>query len=609
MKKLLCLLLVLTVLLTFAACKESTEGPKGSDTSTQGAGTTTTTTVVEENPFEEFMEITWLTQLNTDWQEGRWDELEIEEMFNVDIDMWPMDSYNDREGMAALVAAGDIPDFMFMPAGPRQPADMLKENLTRSIPLSFFREYLPGFYGLLEMMPIGFKYNLVEGTTDQYYGITHIGFASAQYFYDATCINLDWLEAIGYGMDTSKLKQVKMQSAGYEHLNDNIFVGEGNFTFDELNDILRKFTENDPDGNGEDDTFGMVYISERHNVNMTQEGLFGFVHDLNYLYKDPVTGDIVPKVAYTPYRDYWAWISDNLQKGYMRTLPGVESWVNESNQIFATNKIGIMQVHRSAYVTPDGDFAYPPQCILTGVDPDARFVVGPMFRGPDGKAVDMTYGIDTFGVGLSRTEMIGAQVSDAKLERILRMLQYMIYTSEEIFYRYNQGIEGIHWKWAGEPYKSSMIITPQADLEPQYRGNVRPFTCWLMQWPTAQREIDAALNDGYWSWPAYAYAYGLFEKYACIPEKYISQIYMGEALYKKYTDLKAELDPQMNPIINDFKNRALNGEIANFNSEWTQYIDQLYAAGMQKLVDEVFNLDEYEKYSPGDKFKIKAPLY
>ena len=127
--------------------------------------------------------------------------------------------------------------------------------------------------------------------------------------------------------------------------------------------------------------------------------------------------------------------------------------------------------------------------------------------------------------------------------------------------------------------------------------------------PTAQREIDAAVEDGYWSVPAFMYANDLYEKYALIPEKFISQIYMGDELFKKYTDLNAELSPQMNPIINDFKNRALNGEIANFNTEWTQYIDSLYAAGMQKLIDEVFNLDEYEKYSPGDKYKIKAPLY
>ncbi|HBN82445.1 MAG TPA: hypothetical protein DDZ89_01235, partial [Clostridiales bacterium] len=59
---------------------------------TTSAGTTkastttgTTTAEIEENPFEEFFEISWLDQLNADWREGRWDELELEEMFNVDL--------------------------------------------------------------------------------------------------------------------------------------------------------------------------------------------------------------------------------------------------------------------------------------------------------------------------------------------------------------------------------------------------------------------------------------------------------------------------------------------------------------------------------------------
>lgn len=601
MKKVLCLLVVFVMIISMAACAKSEKEPK--DT-----GSATTTAATEVNPFEEFMEITWLCMENANYEEGGWAELEIEEKFNVDIKIWPMDS-NNTEQMAALVAAGDIADYNEMRGGPRSPVDMYLEGLTRSIPLQAIKDHLPGMYRLLEMMPIGFKYNLVPGTTDEYLGLTHVGFGSAQYFYETVCINLDWLEAIGYTVDN--LKPVKIATEGYEHLSENIFVGEGNFTFEEYNDILRKFTEDDPDGNGEDDTYGMMYFGENAWTNQTQEGLFGFVHEANYLYKDPVTGNIVPKYAYTPYRDYLAWLSEMLGKGYIRRTPGQESWVNEYSAISATNKVGVMQAHRDGYLQLTSDLYrnYPPQNILLGVDPDARFVLGPMFKGPEGIMVDCTYSIDTFGTGLSRVDMIGNQVSDEKLARILAIFQYTIYTSEELFNRYHIGIEGIHWKWAGEPYKSAKITTPQANLDPEYRGHLRTFTGWLMQWPTAQMEIDNALNDGYWSVPAYMYAYDLHEKYACVPEKYISEIYMGTDLYKKYVELNAEINPQITPIVNDFKSRALKGEIANFNTEWSQYIDQLYSAGLQKLIDEIFNNPEYEKFNPGDKFKIKGPLY
>ena len=606
MKILLCLFLVTTLVLTFVSCanSEKVDGKTG-ETTTQ-----TTTTVVEENPFEEFFEISWLTQLNKNYLEGRWDELELEEIFNVDFNVLPMCSYTDAEGMAMLVASGNMPDFSFMPLAPKQPQGLYDEGTIRSVPLQMIKDYLPGMYGLFEMMPIGLKYNLVAGKTDEYLGITHVGFRFSQWFNDTTAINLDWLESIGYSVDLKNFKQVKMVTDGFERFNDNLYFGEGNFSFDDMQDIMRKFTEDDPDGNGEDDTYGMMYLPETANSVMTQEGLFGFVANDSYLYKDPVTGDVVPYTAYTPYRDYLTWVYDSLQKGYMRKLPGVESWVNEYFQVSKTNKVGIIQSHTNGYLYLTSFFSsYPPHNIWLETDEEATFIMGPMFTGPDGKAVNMTYGIDVFGSGSYRVEMFGAQVSDAKLERILRILQYTIYTSQELFTRYKFGLEGIHYKWSGEPYKSEMINTPQEELAPEYRGNVTVFIGHLMEWPEAQSRIDNAVNNGFWSNDAYMYMNNLYEKLACNPEKFISDIYMGQDLFKKYTDLKTELDPQMNPIISDFKNRVLNGEIANFNTEWSQYIDQLYAAGMEELVEKIFNNPEYEKFNPGEKFKLKAPLY
>ena len=57
---------------------------------------------------------------------------------------------------------------------------------------------------------------------------------------------------------------------------------------------------------------------------------------------------------------------------------------------------------------------------------------------------------------------------------------------------------------------------------------------------------------------------------------------------QKYVELNAEINPQITPIVNDFKSRALKGEIANFNTEWSQYIDQLFGR-IAKLIDEIFN--------------------
>jgi len=597
MKKMISFLLVALLLVTTVSCAKSDKG----------AGKTTTATT-EANPFEEFFEITWLTQNGPDYKDGRWDELELEEMFNVDLQVWPVESTNGEQ-MATLVAAGEIPDFFYAPGLPREPQGMYDEQLIRSIPIGMIKNYFPGQYEVYERVPIGFKYNLVNGKTDEYLGITCVQFNACQYFYDITAVNLDWMEAVGYSMDTSKLVPVKIVEEGFEYLNDNIFFGEGNFTFDEMNDMLKKFTEDDPDGNGVDDTFGMMYIPANSTTTMTQEGLFGFVYDLNYLYKDTVTGDIVPQYAFTPYRDYLQWVSDSLAKGYMKKLPGESDWYTEYKQISRTNKVGIIQSHRDGYLRPNlwGYGELPPTNILLNTDPEARFVMGPIFRGPDGKAVDATYGIDPYGEGKWRCHMFGTQVTDDKMKRILQLLQYTSYDSEFTFLRYNYGIDGIHFKWAGEPYKSVRITTADADLPSEYKnqGELHVFSTWSY-FSTADFETYNAEKNGWWSAPAFMYANNLYEKYACNPAKYISSTYMGTDLYNKYIEINTEVSQALSPIISDFRNKALNGEISNFNTEWSHYIEQLYAAGLEKLIKEFYNNNDFAAYSPGDKFKLRG---
>ena len=83
MRKHICLLLVVFCFIAMISCSKSEKPPKGD-----------TTTAPEENPFEEFFEITWLTQNGPNYKDGRWDELELEEMFNVDLQVWPLDCYS-----------------------------------------------------------------------------------------------------------------------------------------------------------------------------------------------------------------------------------------------------------------------------------------------------------------------------------------------------------------------------------------------------------------------------------------------------------------------------------------------------------------------------------
>jgi hypothetical protein len=78
--------------------------------------TTTTEETEEEDPFSEKMTITWLTGTGSshEYIDGRWDELELEEKFNIDLVMWKVfiDPV-DTEEVQMMLAAGDVPDYGF----------------------------------------------------------------------------------------------------------------------------------------------------------------------------------------------------------------------------------------------------------------------------------------------------------------------------------------------------------------------------------------------------------------------------------------------------------------------------------------------------------------
>ncbi|HBN84494.1 MAG TPA: hypothetical protein DDZ89_11675 [Clostridiales bacterium] len=606
MKKLLCLLLAVMLVTSVAACSKGENAPDG--TTAEGG---TETIKVEENPFKEFFEISWLVQTNETWTEKRWDQKELEKMFNVDINVWPENSGN-TERMAQLIAAGDIADFFFMPGAPMDPYDMYDNGLIRSITLQQMKDWIPSFVKDLDRIPVGYLYHLVPGKTDEFIGFSHNSVGNCQYFYDAACINLDWLEEIGYGIDTSNLKSAYYDPEGeFAYFNNKLFFTHDLFSFDEFNDILKKFTENDPDGNGVDDTFGMLYLPESSSTNFTQEGLFGFVDDGNYLYKDPVTGDHVPKYAYTPYKDYLAWVQDTITKGYMVRLPGQGGWYEEYQALTRSNKFGVMGINGGGYysLTSDGYRVLPPQNIILDTDKEARFVIGPLLNGPNGRAGSRTYGLDPYApLGSWRLQMIGGEVSDAKLERICAILQHTTWDEGGDIYKskYVRGIEGIHYTWEGEPEISMRKVVPLAEQPDEWKHFGNPYTFVLWNFPsTVQQGIDNAKRTGQWSFMTYVNDNNLFQSYAIDPVKHISAAYMGSELFKAHNIDKSEANNQLNPIISDFKTRTLNGEIANINTEWTQYIDQLYANGLQMLIDKYYNNPDFVEYDPGQKYTMR----
>jgi putative aldouronate transport system substrate-binding protein len=620
------LLVILALLLATACQGTSQEQPNTETTTTQAVTTTaaktttaaaatttttaaTTTQKVEENPFAEFYEISWLTHINDDkYIEGAMDELMIEERYNVDFKVWNISNY-DAEGIAMMLAAGDIPDVSYLPHSPLNQVQLYEEGFTRSIHIDMYKKYFPYYYQQMENnAPSSYNYSNIKkedgSLSDEYYGVAMI-LGRYKTYYNWPLIRLDWLESVGYDPPESELVPVKISDEKLGKYDGQLFITNHVFAHEEMNDIFRAFTEDDPDGNGIDDTYGAVIYPHNH-VSWVDSywGQFGITTAANYLYLDETTGDVVPYYAHTGFRDYMEWAFDMYQKGYMRTLPeGFQSlapqgsWYDNTLANWATGKIGFFLCD-SQYIArpdlPEYSDRQPPQSIWMSVDESATFLILPAMAGPgpEGTWGSKRHRLDAFATS---AYTIGASVSDDKLARIFTIWNDAYSNPDDDFWRtIVYGIEGVHYRWTGEPWAGGQVQTPIDKIPSHYRryaseGNPGFIGSFTPEYGYNMNEVRVFI----WG---FSDQHSWTKKYTVEPYKYIDYMYMG-SMYNDYVKDWQEVSGEIMAVMKDFINRHWVGQIANIYTEWESYITRLYAAGLGKIVDDYFNNDKFEKYT------------
>ncbi|HBN83239.1 MAG TPA: hypothetical protein DDZ89_05290 [Clostridiales bacterium] len=595
LKKLLVLLLTTVLVMSMVACAKTEGEPEGSTTTTFAQTTTAnqvtttkaettttqakqeeTTAKIQENPFAEKMEISWLvgTYSSHLYEEGRWDEVELEEKFNVDLQMWNImvDSKN-MEQVQMMLAAGDVPDYGFYYTSGLY---LYEQGLGRTINLNMMKEHYPSYYKKLMDDPVGLQFNKVADQEGEYYGFTSFT-CMATHTGHVPMWRLDFLENLGYEMENL----VPMVSTANPEFSETVYFSNTQFTVEDVQELFRAFTEDDPDGNGIDDTYGSAFSNTWYDV-YNSYGMFGFDKDANHFYEDSVTGDYVPYYAYTPYKESLEFTMDMLDQGYMKRVPGQESYVNELFAIWKTGKTGFMNALSGSSILGYNEQSInrPPLSILQ-TEPEATFVITPV----PGEGKFRPYW--TFNWNASYTYPVGINVSDQKLVRLMQLLEYAYFGEDWL--KYKLGIEGVHYKWAGEPLQSSVILTDPATIPVRYAGKG---TNIFGQFGNINFVSD---NKVYFSYDAFTnhmidyyndyFQGGYYNDDLWIrPDKYYSEFTMTPELFKEFKALRDETNAQINTVHSDFAKKVFDGQIANMNTEWEQYIEQIYAAGLEKWV-------------------------
>lgn len=365
--------------MSLAVTTGCSKGNEGGAIPQASAGTSASAPAAKEKPIE----IVWSNNFNAPESDENLVQKKIEEKFNVKIKTVKFERWGWKEKFNVLIASGQVPDIFPVDANETDMASWADQGLIASVKREELKKNMPNYMKALEATdPGAWEVGFYKGKD---WGIPKVWPSGNSSFIPG--YNEAWLKKIGYN--------------------------EPPKTLAELEDVLTKFVNNDPDGNGKKDTYGM---SARGKLPIQMFTSVFAAHGVNpYAFKLGADG----KVVYGGITEETRTALKLLNKWFKSGLIDPEFLTTDNTQLnekFANQKVGMVDnmgwgnfVQTSAYIAKDA--AAKGQNIIAG-----KPVVGPA-----GKAYSWSYGARQapilLGVHLEKDE-----VKRVKIEQILDFL-------------------------------------------------------------------------------------------------------------------------------------------------------------------------------------------
>ncbi|TDL64703.1 ABC transporter substrate-binding protein [Rhodococcus qingshengii] len=493
-------------------------------------------------------------------EDGSYVQKRLEEQFNIKITNTKVDTWN-ADQVNLMIASGDLPDTFAFTTGGKTAQELYDSGLTRTIPKEMLEKYAPRYMKMLSENPPGPIMNLKEGTDNEYLQL--IGqYAHVDGLVWGPTFRLDWLEKLGIE-PPGEIKQVG-PSGGRE----KIYYTDGAYTIEEVEEILKAFTFDDPDGNGKDDTYGISPWNSNTNWAVTLLGSFGIALSPNYnLMED---GKLVTSEISQNYKAFLKqmakWYEMGLVDPEFTTLDDKKSW-----EKYKQGKIGYYVAQPSYMAMDDWAKGRAPQNLVENPDSNAKILATLPEIGKGGQQGEGAY----IPVGnLADAFYVSKDVTDEELARILQLFDYINFDKEARWTLY--GEVGVHSDWEGEPEKSALKVRPEFAAEEGNSGfwayNFRTYDKDRVPW--FQSEYTMKLKN---------------EVFARedVKENMLIRPYKWDLLNEtKIKEVEKRYKGQLDTIVAEFRMKAIVGEV-DVDKEWDNYVENWKNNGGNELLAEL----------------------
>jgi len=378
---------------TLTACSGKTNGAKEANAATSG---------VSAEAAEEPVEIKWIGFYPPD-SDNSYVQQYLEKKFRIAIKNMRLDRTASAQQLNVKLAMGDIPDIIPPYVDINAYANMVQQGIAAELPLEEIRHYMPRYAKFIDDLdPSLWNIGMIDGKN---YGIPKTYAEGDAYFVPA--YNAAWLRAIGYS--------------------------EPPRTLAELEDVLTKFRENDPDGNGKKDTYG---FSARGKDTLGSNQIFNTVFGA-YGINPNAWMETNGKLQFGITLDGAKQAFITLNKWYKAELIDPEFITMDWNQYrvkFVGGKVGMSDQALWYHLDPSGTLG------ADALNAGMTFVVGQPLQGPGGKRYAGAQGLGQVPYMMSAE----AYKDEKKRETIYRIMDALA-MDPEVYRAAVYGEKGVHY--------------------------------------------------------------------------------------------------------------------------------------------------------------------
>ena len=330
----------------------------------------------------------------------------LEERFNIKMDIEEV-YIDDPEEYNLYWATGHSPDVAFNRN--MDVTTFARQGLIRSFPIEWLEEYMPNYMNAIyDYMGVGDR-ELGKARTEAQICVdgecyvvpqdsmtNHIGMIM--------CMRQDWLDAVG--------------------------VTELPKTIDDLHDILYKFTYEDPDGDGLQDTYGMhgAARNQRFGTVFVSQGFWPFSYYMND------DGSVYYTSTTEKYKDSLKLLASWYAEGIIDPEFITEQRADQRDK-WAQGLFGCIIDHPWWFAL---NTANNVQSMLLDVDPDARLTFVPPLVSEDGKQYVNAWFCECYS---DAAVFFGHDCPDEVLIQWLKIMEEAI-TDKSLYMQLNYGVEG-----------------------------------------------------------------------------------------------------------------------------------------------------------------------